>query len=1794
MQNTDIDLKNLPSTPLYPLKNPILTPEQLEQKRKDLIVDLNQKSKELTELGLLDKLGSFVGYQTDNAKEREKQLTDLKTQALDNKLEFKDLPNAIKDDYYNKAETSLFNPLKTKNEIAKEDYQKDLQRKAILNKTSKELTESDKELISDDSGVFNNALDAITGKSEAEKLKEYKEKEKAKDITKEIQKAYSAFSNIDKNKDFFSLFTSEDKEAQEKAKQDFETIAKNLYHFDSVIYNEKNEPFVVKGNKVYKINDGFIDNFTQSLLNNKFSLSGSVAGGLTGAKYGKNAGALGLVGGAIAGAALGASVGAASDAIVANLALDRENKADEIIRHALSEGALSLATDTIMLGAGKVLKPLAKAPLKLAEMSMPFQFTKNFFTGNAKRASEIIETTLSKEQQEVLKEFSAQFGGETKISANNANDFLRDKIKSVFKGDEDKLKAYDKVKEILTLDNYKEQQQAFIRAIRSDETGNTLAFLIEAANLSPKANANLKSILNQTTENLTKSLKQFDLKDYEIKSVFDNLEQGTKESYNKALNEIIGKLYDGSYKVNLRDSVQDATNFEKFLNDLKAQGEIDVQAKSFLRQIEENVYNPNGVTYEQLKNSRQLINAYLRNVKDPSTLGYIQKASANFLKDDIDNAIESLLKQNKSAYEKISELQKSAISDYREMKQALELVDKAKIRDKNTRASDAVNSLMDILKAQGQRDLSNYAALTKGLQESDKERLELSMLNRLMGESLKQDESLKVFDSAHFFNKLDEFKDDVFTTPKAKEYIDIASGFHKLFKNDAKIAESLRPATTKNLSQGLATTLSGALKYQWTKFTLGTLYRNAPDRILGIKLPKALNEATAGAALKYHIKRALERSHTISDFSKQLELSAKNSKFTNNTLKIIEELNNGVKQASEEIKEKARDFSNEKLTNEQIKELLDNTEIPTSGRDAITFGTNNLTPEIVEFLHKNNKKMIIEKASNKELELLADANFKHPENIRASLDHDAITHILKRHGVNSVNVKNGEIPITNDDIANYRYIVNNADAILRTIDKYNKEAITAFKQVNGYAVVVEQAINKKNELVLKTMFKSNGSYKNNEVYKEFSSTSLNANAKVPHRLSSYSGATKNPTQKPLTSQEDLLKTSENLNETTQDAKNLSPLELAQAEKLAKLESERLESEKEFLRLKKQEATRKAALKKKLEHERGNAGNIESATKIEVGEDIPTHTQTQIPKSRVRLNEREIYDLNYTIVKAKDLKPSFTTGGTQKRTDMNEEQIKSIAENFDPKKIFGSGGFEDLPIILHDGQVIAGNHRVAGMLNFTPKSRYIYEKAIKEYYHIDLKPDELLVRLPSKRLNNTEINNLAASSNQGRFNSESDHAIAVLSHYEPKLKELEKQLNADSIYSLKNIVAKNLNFDKATHPNVGDSNLALLMFNMPRTKTQGIELLNRWQKEFSNDIKSYEKVKKMFVDNAGSFHNLIHDMNFPNVSLNAYLSDIMDRSFANLKNYQSTSDSLKDLSEKFYKTNSLEMFEKSDQTTSDISEILGSAIARFARFDDPSKALFEALRSDNIKKGLKDFKIADVTKDMFNPDSKEFKDIDIYDFTHYLLMVNREPNENNPTLKRLIEAVKDIQKESEKGIKGQKLKTPSEWGHNYSEFKGDGLGAINKLLETKKGFVAGAFHKESLGDIDLVWGNKDYGLEHILKRRIESYIEKGLKPKFAEQRALNLVRMIPEAIEKGKVGRDIQGRLKIETKDILVALRDNWQGEPLKSRWVITGFEKKVGNIREQAKFIDPSLITKDGEHLASSLNSNEPNPNIKK
>ncbi|RVY98754.1 DUF3519 domain-containing protein, partial [Helicobacter pylori] len=173
---------------------------------------------------------------------------------------------------------------------------------------------------------------------------------------------------------------------------------------------------------------------------------------------------------------------------------------------------------------------------------------------------------------------------------------------------------------------------------------------------------------------------------------------------------------------------------------------------------------------------------------------------------------------------------------------------------------------------------------------------------------------------------------------------------------------------------------------------------------------------------------------------------------------------------------------------------------------------------------------------------------------------------------------------------------------------------------------------------------------------------------------------------------------------------------------------------------------------------------------------------------------------------------------------------------------------------------------------------------------------------------------------------------------------------------------------------------------------------------------------------------------------------------------------------------------------------------------------------------------------------------------------------------------------------QKLDAPSEWGPNYSEFKNDGLGAINKLLETKKGFVAGAFYKEGLGDIDLVWGNKDYGLEHILKRREKQAKNQGLNEAEAKDYAMSVVKTIPEVIEKGNAITDNNGRMAIEYQNIRVGLKDSWKGETLNNRWVITSYEidKSRNGLIESP--LAPNYKGKD----TNPLNLNNPNPTTKK
>nr|WP_233705605.1 DUF3519 domain-containing protein [Helicobacter cetorum] len=200
---------------------------------------------------------------------------------------------------------------------------------------------------------------------------------------------------------------------------------------------------------------------------------------------------------------------------------------------------------------------------------------------------------------------------------------------------------------------------------------------------------------------------------------------------------------------------------------------------------------------------------------------------------------------------------------------------------------------------------------------------------------------------------------------------------------------------------------------------------------------------------------------------------------------LFKRLENAPKNAKEKEKSynesfetKAKDENMSKLSFNEIKELIDKS--PRYGDSMEIIGNNNITPEVVEYIDKNNKRVAIEKI---EPSIAKELGLKHIDNARAVIDYSAIKHTLKRHGANSPNARlSKQPPITYSDIASYRKIANSADEVIKTRGNNNELRILSFKQENGYYVIVEQVSKKHNEINLVTMFKENGNYKNGNTY----------------------------------------------------------------------------------------------------------------------------------------------------------------------------------------------------------------------------------------------------------------------------------------------------------------------------------------------------------------------------------------------------------------------------------------------------------------------------------------------------------------------------------------------------------------------------------------------------------------------------------------------------------------------------------------------------------------------------------------
>lgn len=341
--------------------------------------------------------------------------------------------------------------------------------------------------------------------------------------------------------------------------------------------------------------------------------------------------------------------------------------------------------------------------------------------------------------------------------------------------------------------------------------------------------------------------------------------------------------------------------FQAYKQSLESQGiPIENEVKSFINFVEKNIYNENGVSFNQLNNALKTLNSYYKEAKDPNFKNHIKNAMDSFLREDIKAGIEAIFSQNKSAYKDISSLYATALSDYADMKEVLKIADKLKIRNATTEQNKALDSLLKLAKGQGDK-LDNISSLTKALDKDNRALIELNMLSGLFQKSLYDENALQVIDSGKFFKELQALHKDTFQSKEAQDFINIMSDFDRLFKNDILIAKALKPTTTGQIGSSIATSIEGAVKFQMVKNAFSHLVRLMPH----IPFMSGLNQKVQGAALRYHLQKALESSFSVSELKHTLQNRIAKAPYTSQTKSQIEKILNRVDTIQDELIEVA-------------------------------------------------------------------------------------------------------------------------------------------------------------------------------------------------------------------------------------------------------------------------------------------------------------------------------------------------------------------------------------------------------------------------------------------------------------------------------------------------------------------------------------------------------------------------------------------------------------------------------------------------------------------------------------------------------------------------------------------------------------------------------------------------------------------------------------------------------------------------------------------------------------------------
>ncbi len=141
-----------------------------------------------------------------------------------------------------------------------------------------------------------------------------------------------------------------------------------------------------------------------------------------------------------------------------------------------------------------------------------------------------------------------------------------------------------------------------------------------------------------------------------------------------------------------------------------------------------------------------------------------------------------------------------------------------------------------------------------------------------------------------------------------------------------------------------------------------------------------------------------------------------------------------------------------------------------------------ITPEFLEEVkRRKNEKVWLGELTNPQIIEHLGFDPKYP--VKITFNGDALKHVEKNHGLNSIHHKqNKQPPIELEDIRDYPQVVNAPD-VSRVIDnKDGQKLLASAKQINGYFMVIETISTKQNELKLKTLYKENGEWRKNSIF----------------------------------------------------------------------------------------------------------------------------------------------------------------------------------------------------------------------------------------------------------------------------------------------------------------------------------------------------------------------------------------------------------------------------------------------------------------------------------------------------------------------------------------------------------------------------------------------------------------------------------------------------------------------------------------------------------------------------------------